>query len=248
MSVSSLASAVSDDRASTSAPARPTIVVVGGSPSKTPAPTAVTEAVIMQIADDLAADKDTRKALNALAAAVSAEPDKGALKRAGAPATDDTKTAPQQLAAALGVLVMWIPTEVVAAYAAFVLMIQPATGAQDASVAIGIWLVALLATPLLIWVAAWAKKARGKTWNKGERRRLTWSVLLSPVAFFLWSASIPQSAWTLFGPFKANSAAFLFALLIVVGVFTVVASKLTETTPAEEKKAAKQKADNPHGQ
>lgn len=85
------------------------------------------------------------------------------------------------------------------------------------------WIIALAATPVLVFVAAGiAKKTKG----------LAAKVVLSIPAFALWSASIPHSVWEKWDSFDENRPLFLFGLLIVVSIFTYIAQALV---PSEGK-------------
>lgn len=150
----------------------------------------------------------------------------------GTPADQpEKKNGSQLISGALGALALWIPAEIVAAYGAFVVMAQPADRAAPPNYSLTIWVAALIATPALVWLTAWAKKAGGTKWSAEAKRMLGWSVFLSPFAFALWSAAVPASAWNLIELFRQNSAEFLFGLLIVTTIFTLIASKLTGKKP-----------------
>ncbi|MGC5221775.1 hypothetical protein ACPW96_04140 [Micromonospora sp. DT81.3] len=235
MSIFGLASAVEDADAfpPASPEARTNVVVARFEPSESSDPGRRTEVAGTADAEVLESvrrkldEADTRTtALSEIVDIVAAEPRKG-----GNDQPPPSKTAPQLLTAALGVLVLWIPAEIVAAYGAFVTMMQPADAGSPPNYSLPLWVIALIATPVFIWLTAWAKKTSGRKRSAAAKRKLAWSIVLAPIAFALWSAAIPASAWNLWEPFRENSAEFLFVLLIITGLFTLVASKVTGIEP-----------------
>jgi hypothetical protein len=141
------------------------------------------------------------------------------------------QTAPQLLAAALGALTLWLPAEIITAYAAFVTLLNATKGAAPWLSGL-LWIIALVATPLTLGLTAWAQRAPNVKRSEAGTIKLRWSVVLSPIAFVLWSAAVPNSAWNLLPWFQTSSAVALFALLVVTGLFTLVATRLTGATPA----------------
>ena len=139
------------------------------------------------------------------------------------PEVEDTgpKPLPQQLLAAVGALVKWLPGEIVAGYAAVVVMLQPEqpkTGPAKAPVVSWwAWIIAVIATPVFVLLGAWY----ASNWTKFVPK-----ILLSVPAFVLWSASIPHSAWDKIDGFRDNHPIFLFALLLVTSAYTTIAQKL----------------------
>jgi hypothetical protein len=135
--------------------------------------------------------------------------------RAGALAAAPSKPLKEQLLAALGALVKWLPAEVVAGYAATVTIMQPdqVEGAvpKPPSVSWAAWLVAFVATPIIVLFAAGAA---------GNLNKIVQRVVLSMPAFVLWSASVPYSAWNKVDAFKDNRPVFLLILLLVTTIFT----------------------------
>jgi hypothetical protein len=135
---------------------------------------------------------------------------------------DGQKSLPQQLLAAVGALVKWLPGEVVAGYAATVVMMQPdqpETGpAKPPDVSWAPWIVALVATPVFVLLGAL---------YANNMKKLVARIILSLPAFVLWSASVPHSAWDNVDGFKNNHAVFLFVLLLVTSAFTTIAELVT---------------------
>jgi hypothetical protein len=134
---------------------------------------------------------------------------------------EEAKTPIQHLLTALGALVRWLPAEVVAGYAAVVTAMQPEQVegglAKLPSVSWAAWLVALVATPVLIFLLSKAAKNNALL---GRR------VGLSIPAFILWSASVPHSVWEKLDAFRENRPVFLFVLLLVTSAFTALAQWL----------------------
>jgi hypothetical protein len=94
-------------------------------------------------------------------------------------------------------LIAWIPGEVIAAYAAIVLALQPeqAEGADPPPVEItSYWwiLVGVIFAALLTWLGGWSKADNLDT---KAAKELTARVILSGVAFAIWSFVIPGSWW-----------------------------------------------------
>jgi Na+/proline symporter len=134
------------------------------------------------------------------------------------PAAAPSPTLGEQLAAGLGALVKWLPAEVVGGYAAAVVAMQPEQGEGQPPAPPDIswtaWIIALVATPILVFLVAKAVK--------NNEKRLA-RVGLSIPAFALWSASIPNSVWEKLDAFSDNRRLFLLGLLFVVSGFTYLA-------------------------
>jgi hypothetical protein len=135
------------------------------------------------------------------------------VKRAGADSATEQPPVPS-----VDTLVTWIPGEVVAAYAALVLALQPeATDGTDAPLEItwGGWVVFGVAFACAItFLGGWSKSAglAGKA-----RRELFARTALGGVAFVIWSAIIPGSWWYSIEQISENQA----VVPIVVGVLGV---------------------------
>lgn len=146
------------------------------------------------------------------------------------PPTTTPQTGAQTLAATLGTLTLWLPTEIVATYGLFITAMQTTDSDDTPSYSLPLWLLALVATPLLVAITAWAKRPSKTKRDAESRRKLRWAVLLSPAAFALWSIVIPNSAWNLLVIFREQNSVVLFVVLILTGLFTLIASKLTGIT------------------
>ena len=124
----------------------------------------------------------------------------------------------------LDALTRWLPAEVVALYAAIVAAMQPRQedGKQIVpEVRLWPWLLGIVATLLVVLFGA---KAADNT------DKLLWRLVLAGVAFVLWSATVPYSAWYLLPWIDLAGMAFWGTLTIVVVVFTKVAQWAVPTT------------------
>lgn len=156
-----------------------------------------------------------------------------ALQTAGvsiAPASGETSTpVPLQQKAldALGALTRWIPTEIIAGYAALVTAMQPhdVEKANVPVVSLEAWLVALAAT-LALSIATIALDVQPSA--QPLARRIVRKTPLAGIAFALWSYTIPYSAWTLLpGPVNPSARpVVLFGLFIITALFTLAAQKI----------------------
>lgn len=99
--------------------------------------------------------------------------------------------------ASVDTLVSWIPGEVIAAYAAIVLALQPEKGSASepppVEITSGWWIVvAVVFAVILTWLGGWTKVTK----LTGEaRKELVARVVLAGAAFAIWSLVIPGSAW-----------------------------------------------------
>jgi hypothetical protein len=99
-------------------------------------------------------------------------------------------------APSIDTLITWIPGEVIAAYAAIVLALQPEqTGSESVSIKITSWgwLVAgIVFAAVLTWLGGWSKTDKlGGT----ARKELAARVMLASIAFAIWSFVVPGSWW-----------------------------------------------------
>jgi hypothetical protein len=112
------------------------------------------------------------------------------------PATDDPPT--------VDTLVAWIPGEVIAAYAAIVLALQPEGGDPPvANVTSGWWLsAAIAAAAVLTFLGAFSKSddLTGGQWLEVGVR-----MILSGAAFAIWSLVVPGSWWYSIESFADNT-------------------------------------------
>jgi hypothetical protein len=136
--------------------------------------------------------------------------------------TTGDKKLPEQLMAALGVLVKWLPAEVVGGYAAAVTMLQPTQikgePAKAPVISTSAWVLSIVATPILVLAVALAAK---------KTKKLAQRVVLSVPAFALWSASVPHSVWENMNAFRDNRPVFLLGLLFATALFSAIAEILT---------------------
>jgi hypothetical protein len=123
-----------------------------------------------------------------------------------------------QVLASLGAFIKWIPGEVVAGYAAAVALDQPKQPPNGPPlppvISEDIWTLALLACPILLILLSLATK----NYEAMVRR-----AVLAPLAFVLWSASVPHGWWEKFKGFRESQAKWLFALLLVSTAFVAIA-------------------------
>ena len=102
----------------------------------------------------------------------------------------------QQPVPSLDTVITWIPGEVIAAYAAVVLALQP-TAEDNAllplEITSGWWLIAGMAfAAVLTWLGAFSKT---DDLAGAEARELVARVGLAAVAFAIWSVVVPGSWW-----------------------------------------------------
>jgi len=112
------------------------------------------------------------------------------------PATDDPPT--------VDTLIAWIPGEVIAAYTALVLVLQPEGGDSPVSVVTsGWWLsVAIAFAALLTFLGAFSKS---DDLTRGQWREVVARMVLSGAAFAIWSLVIPGSWWYSISEIANNS-------------------------------------------
>ena len=95
--------------------------------------------------------------------------------------------------ASVDTLITWIPGEVIAAYAAIVLALQPEQGSAPEPPPVEItskwWVVAaVIFAGLLTWLGGWSKSDE---LDGGARKELAVRVILAGVAFAIWSFVVP---------------------------------------------------------
>ena len=92
----------------------------------------------------------------------------------------------------VGKLIEWIPADVVALYAALITAFKSDPTDADAKIRIvGGFLLALVAVPLGAWSGRRKLDNPAKWWTKLVRKRM----LLAPIAFLIWSPTVPDSGW-----------------------------------------------------
>ncbi len=138
-------------------------------------------------------------------------------------AAEGTPPAPQL--ATVDALVTWIPGEVIAAYAAIVLALQPEQGDAPEPPAVeitsGWWLVAAIVfAGVLTWLGAWSKV---KKLPADAKKELRVRVALAAAAFAIWSFVIPGSAWYSIDGIADNQTLIPILAGIVGAVFALFA-------------------------
>jgi hypothetical protein len=130
-------------------------------------------------------------------------------------------------------LVKWIPGEVLAAYAAIVLALQPeqsdGMASQPLEITSGWWLVAGgVFAAALTWLAGWSKTDdldRVKGVDLGVR------TMLAAAAFAIWSFVIPGSAWYSIDTIGDNPELIPILAGIVGVAFALVAEAVVRRVP-----------------
>jgi len=124
-------------------------------------------------------------------------------------------------------VVTWIPGEVVAAYSAIVLALQPETapGGDPAPLAVtwGGWIVGgFIFACVLAFLGGWLK--RTNAFDSKAKKELWVRTLLAGIAFLIWSFVVPGSWWFSF----EQIAEYPGAVGIVAGLVGVVFSLVAE--------------------
>ncbi|TFB52312.1 hypothetical protein [Cryobacterium tagatosivorans] len=131
----------------------------------------------------------------------------------------------------LSALSDWIPAEAAVLYAAAVAFAQPAVSSgANPVISARLWVVAAALAVLL--QAFTCYRARNTT------RILLTRALLSGVAFAIWSATVPLSAWNKFAWFDLSDAVVLLALIAAAIVFTFIAELATRSDTAADQAPA----------
>lgn len=138
----------------------------------------------------------------------------------------------------LSALSDWIPAEAAVLYAAAVAFDQPAldSGANPV-ISARLWVAGAAIAVLL--QAFTSYRARNTT------RILVTRALLSGVAFAIWSATVPLSAWNKFEWFDLGDAVVLLALIAAAIVFTFIAELATRSDTATDRAPAPVPAPQP---
>ena len=121
-------------------------------------------------------------------------------------------------------LVTWIPGEVIAAYAAIVLALQPlAEGDEEAAIEItwGGWVVAgMITAGLLTWLGGWSKATN---FDGRVSLELAARVVFAALAFGLWSVIVPGSWWYSVGWVAENKAIVPIGVGVLAAAFALFA-------------------------
>jgi hypothetical protein len=125
-------------------------------------------------------------------------------------------------------LVVWIPGEVIAAYAAIVLALQPEkTGDAEPPMEITSagWIVgAMIFAAILTALGGWA---RARNLSGKESRELAVRAVLAAIAFLIWSAVVPGSAWYDIDDFAENQTVVALVAGLIAAVFSLFAEGIT---------------------
>ena len=119
-------------------------------------------------------------------------------------------------------LIAWIPGEVIAAYTALVLALQP----EDAEgmvteITSGWWLIGAIAFAAALTFASGFSKSddlTGRQWGELSAR-----TVLSAIAFALWSLVVPGSWWQSIDDIADNTTVVALVAGIVAALFGLIA-------------------------
>jgi hypothetical protein len=130
--------------------------------------------------------------------------------------------------ASVDTLISWIPGEVIAAYAAIVLALQPDPGASANAPLIQVtsvgWVIAgVIFAGLLTWLGGWSKTDR---LSGPARTELLVRVPLAAAAFAIWSFVIPGSWWYSIDPIADHQTLMPILAGIVGATFGMLAEGL----------------------
>jgi hypothetical protein len=127
----------------------------------------------------------------------------------------------------LGVLIKWIPSEIIAVYGAVVATQVASALANGTTVKPdwSLWWIMLAATPIYVVVVAFATQSQANVFAKA---------VISVPAFALWTATVPGSIWGAFEWFqKTNGVGFVLVALLA-GLIALVGNKLAPGQSVEE--------------
>lgn len=132
----------------------------------------------------------------------------------------------------IGKLLDWIPAEVVVLYGV-ALSLLAQTGNRTALI---LTIIGLPISALFVFGSAWAT-AKSKWWSKQTKGRM----FLAPVAFVIWSLTVPGSGWDEIGWIKDNPEWTAAIALGLAAVFSIIAlgldnrwSKKSGSAPKEQ--------------
>lgn len=175
---------------------------------------------ISTLTDEKVARNAQRAASPAQAAPTQsvANPDQAGVV-AAAPSDDSKKT----ISDAISAVAAYIPTEIIAAYT-----ILLALGASDSGHgALPLpWFLGMLAfTPLFVWLV-YAVRSKEENRNfLSPRLWPWWESIAACIAFTVWSAALPNSAFGCWGWYSPRLAAL--ALMLVSGLLPLIGSLVT---------------------
>lgn len=127
-------------------------------------------------------------------------------------------------------LVAWIPGEVIAAYMALVLALQSNDTTDGAAkpTALG-WLVgAIVAAGILTFLGGFAKN---RDLTRAQWVELVVKVVLSAVAFALWSLVLPGSWWQSINTIADNAAVVAIVAGVAAAAFGLLAQGIVQRLP-----------------
>jgi hypothetical protein len=148
-------------------------------------------------------------------------------RRRGAARAEAAEVPELPSAVSVDTLIVWIPGEVIAAYAAIVLALQPDQTGDTPPLEITSkwWIVgAMVFAAILTVLGGWA---RSKNLTGAEGWQLAVRAVLAAVAFLIWSAVIPGSAWYDIKDFAEHQPVVALVAGLVGSVFALLAEGIT---------------------
>jgi hypothetical protein len=145
------------------------------------------------------------------------------VERAGA----DSATV-QPAVPSIDTLVTWIPGEVIAAYAAIVLALQPEQTSGEPppplEVTSGWWLFGgVLLAGLVTWLGGWSKT---QDLDAAARKELIARTVLAGGAFAIWSVVVPGSWWYSIDDIAENQAVAVILAGLLGATYALLAEGL----------------------
>jgi hypothetical protein len=125
----------------------------------------------------------------------------------------------------VGKLIEWIPADVVALYAALITALESDPAKADAKWLVGVGVaLALVAVPLGAWSGR-SKLSDPKLWFSRLVKKRT---ALAPIAFMIWSPTVPNSGWQDIKWISENLAVTTAICAILAFLFALVATGIDE--------------------
>jgi hypothetical protein len=151
--------------------------------------------------------------------------------RAQDPALDDAEK--KTLTDALAAVAAYVPTEIIAAYTLTlaVAVNQKPTTTSDGQViapalALSWYFIFLGLVPVFVWLVFAARSRETKSDFLSWRLWPWWEAFAASVAFTVWSAALPQSAFVEFTWYNSGIAAIV--LMLVSGLLPLVGAVITK--------------------
>lgn len=93
----------------------------------------------------------------------------------------------------VGRVLTWIPADVVALFGAVTMALV-----DEPKDAAGPWLIVggAILSALFVVGGAWSRRGSGASSSAWFTGKLRWRTMLAPVAFLIWSPTVPGSGWT----------------------------------------------------